>query len=43
MSMVNFEHVENNRGAVVAKSGRSRSVVRGHKGRSKIAKVAVPS
>jgi hypothetical protein len=42
-SVDNFEHVQNNRGMVVAKSGRSRSVVRAHLDRSKIAKIAVQS
>ena len=30
MSVANFEHVQNNRGVVVAKSCRFRSVVRAH-------------
>ena len=43
MSVANFEHVKNNIGAVVVKSGRRRSVVGVHLGGGKIAKVAVPS
>ena len=43
MSVDNFEHVQNNRGAIVAKTCRRRSVVRTHSDCSKIAKGAVPT
>ena len=43
MSVANFEHVQNNLVEVLAKSGRSKSVVRAHYGPGKFTKVAVSS